>query len=369
MKQGHIELPTPERIEIPELFEEMVEKEEERKKLEAEKAAANDNKEEEVQLPRSVAPVLEHLADALSSFTTEERVLALVRKEMSEAKYSYLVKLQKPDGSVTELPDQKRHYLFKDVLETVNINLPVALIGPAGAGKSTMVTQVSDALGLKFFLQNGVTGTHEFTGYMDAYGRYVSTPFRSVFEEGGLFMVDEADASDAAALKWLNTALANGYAAFPDKSEPVTRHRDFRIVIAANTYGTGADRLYVGANQLDASTLDRFVFFTFKYDEKLELALAGNPEWAERVQKIRAAADKEKARMVISPRASINGAKLLSLGWFQTDVENATIWKGTDPELKKRILDAANLNEDAETQQANIGFLSGMKKKKFKKAA
>jgi len=56
-----------------------------------------------------------------------------------------------------------------------------------------------------------------------------------------------------------------------------------------------------------------------------------------RVQKLRWAADKEKARIVISPRASINGAKLLSAGWKQEVVESRIIWKGIDSDLKERI--------------------------------
>jgi len=212
------------------------------------------------------------------------------------------------------------------------------LIGPAGSGKSTVSEQIAKALKLRFFLQNGVTGTHELTGYMDAHGRYNTTPFRDAFENGGLIMVDEVDTSEAGALKWLNTALANGHAGFPDRAEPVRRHDSFRIIIAANTWGSGADRLYVGANQLDASTLDRFVFFDFQYDEKLEMLVSGNVNWTERVQLLRKNAFEVHARIVISPRASINGAKLIKAGWSWNEVEERVIWKGIDLELKDRIL-------------------------------
>lgn len=275
------------------------------------------------------------LSLALRSFVPRDELETLVKQSLIENTCLYKIELQTPKE--TKILEGHKHFLFPDILATVQINIPAALIGPAGSGKSTVGEQVAQSLELKFYLQNGVTGTHELTGYMDAYGKYVGTSFRTAFEHGGIILVDEVDTSEAGALKWLNTALANGYASFPDSSDVVKRHDDFRILIAANTWGNGADRVYVGANQLDASTLDRFVFFNFRYDEKLEHLVSGNVRWSERVQSIRSAAHKEKARIVISPRASINGAKLLSLGWDQRKVEEAVIWKGIDPELKTRI--------------------------------
>lgn len=265
----------------------------------------------------------------------------LIQEEI--IKMNMLNKIELKVAEVTKtLDDEPRHHLFPEILVTVNANIPTALIGPAGSGKSTVVEQVAKALEFKYYLQNAVTGTHELAGYLDAHGKYNTTTFRTAFEHGGVFFIDEVDTSDPGALKWLNSALANGQAMFPDKPDFVNRHPKFRAIIAANTFGTGADRMYVGANQLDASTLDRFVFFEFGYDEKLELGLAGNIDWVKRVQELRAAALFEKARIVISPRASINGAKLLYAGWKQEVVEERVIWKGIDPELKKRILDRAS---------------------------
>lgn len=264
----------------------------------------------------------------------------MIRKEIID--YNVLNKIELKKDEVTKtLPDEARHYLFPEILTCVNANIPTALVGPAGSGKSTVCQQVAVALELPYFLQNSVTGTHELSGYMDAHGKYNGTAFRTAFEHGGLILVDEVDTSDAGALKWINTALANGHAMFPDQPQPVNRHKDFRILIAANTYGNGADRLYVGANQLDASTLDRFVFFDFGYDEKLELMLCGgHVKWAERVQALRKAAAEQKARIVISPRATLNGAKLLAAGWPQNVLEERIIWKGLDAELKARILES-----------------------------
>lgn len=282
-------------------------------------------------------------------------VKKLIQEEIINWNMLNKIELKTETGVVRELSDQPRHFLFPDILTTVNANIPTALIGPAGSGKSTVVEQIAEALELKYYLQNAVTGVHELAGYLDAHGKYNTTTFREAFSKGGVFFIDEVDTSDPGALKWLNSALANGHAMFPDLPDPVNRHPKFRAVMAANTFGTGADRMYVGANQLDASTLDRFVFFDFGYDEKLETALSGNIDWATRVQELRLAASIEKARIVISPRASIHGAKLLGLGWKQELVEERVIWKGIDPELKKRILDrVAGTLPEAELKKKGI---------------
>lgn len=307
----------------------------------------------------------EFLRAALNTASLPE-IYNMIRDEI--ASYNMMKIELKRGDHVVVLDEEPRHYLFKDILDAVDVGIHVALIGPAGSGKSTVVEQIAKALGKKYYLQNSVSGTHEVAGYMDAYGKYQSTPFRSAFERGGVILIDEVDTSDPGSLKWLNTALANKHAVFPDKEDPVLQHPDFRMVIAANTFGSGADRIYVGANQLDASTLDRFVFFDFGYDEKMETVLSGNPDWAKRVQTLRKAADKERARVVISPRATITGAKLLKMEWSQDTVEERLIWKGMDPDLKNRILETARtikLHEEGSNDMSpfkSMGF--GQKKKR-----
>jgi hypothetical protein len=118
-----------------------------------------------------------------------------------------------------------------------------------------------------------VSSEYKLTGFIDAQGRIVSTAFRKAFEFGGVFLFGETDASMPGALLAFNTALANGWMDFPDGV--VQKHPDFRVVADANTFGTGADRLYVGRNQLDAASLDRYAVLDWPYDEALEAALSG----------------------------------------------------------------------------------------------
>lgn len=229
----------------------------------------------------------------------------------------------------------KQHYQFPTLLKILATKLNVYLVGPAGSGKTHAAIQAAKALNAPFHFTGAVASEFKLTGFMDAQGRIVSTEFRKAYENGGLFLFDEIDASYPQAVLAFNAALANDYMDFPDKR--VTRHKDFYCIAAANTYGQGADRQYIGRNQLDAASLDRFVFIDWNYDENLERDLAGNEEWSNYVQKIRRFITINKIRHVVSPRASIFGATLLSNGLEREIVENTVLWKGLDEATKQKI--------------------------------
>ena len=163
---------------------------------------------------------------------------------------------------------------------------------------------------------------------MDAKGEYVPTEFRKAYENGGLFLFDEIDGSFPQAVLAFNAALANDSMDFPDKNVP--RNEKFYCIAAANTIGLGANRQYVGRNQLDAASLDRFVFIDWDYDENLERKLAGNDAWFEYVLKARNIVNRLNLRHIISPRASFFGAKLLDNGFTRDEVCNMVLWKGMD---------------------------------------
>jgi cobaltochelatase CobS len=230
----------------------------------------------------------------------------------------------------------KQHHQFPTLIKILATKLNVYLVGPAGSGKTHAAIQVAKALNIPFHFTGAVASEFKLTGFMDAQGRIVSTEFRKAYENGGLFLFDEIDASYPQAVLAFNAALANDYMDFPDKRVP--RHQDFYCIAAANTYGQGADRQYIGRNQLDAASLDRFVFIDWSYDENLERDLAANEEWSNYVQKIRRFITKNKIRHVVSPRASIFGAVLLSNGVEREIVENTVLWKGLDEVTKQKIV-------------------------------
>lgn len=249
---------------------------------------------------------------------------------------------EKPEGESRYV---HKHYLYNKLLKICKSNLEddddvkinIMLVGPAGSGKSTVCQQIADNLNLPFyFISVGQQTTKsDLLGYMDANGKYVTTPLRQAYEFGGIYLKDEIDAGNPNVITVTNAMLANGLAYFPDGQ--VKRHPNFICIAAANTYGRGADRLFVGRNQLDAASLNRFVVIDFDYDDELETKLANNQLWTIYVQQLRLSAFRLKERIVISPRASIYGAKLLRIGFNQKEVENMVIWQGISSDIVNRI--------------------------------
>lgn len=176
------------------------------------------------------------------------------------------------DVGVSVHVDGVLHEKFDEVLAYVNAGEPVFLVGPAGSGKNVLCSQIAKAMCLEFYFSNAVTQEYKITGFTDANGVYHESQFYKAFKYGGLFMLDEMDASCPEAVIVLNCALANGYFDFPAPIGKVVAHKDFRVIGAGNTWGTGASYQYCGRNQLDGATLDRFATVYMDYDERIELA-------------------------------------------------------------------------------------------------
>lgn len=228
------------------------------------------------------------------------------------------------------------HPALAEVLTWVNAGCHPLLVGPAGSGKTTIGMHVAKALGREFYFTGAVDNVFKLNGYRDANGNYVRTSFRDAYENGGVFLFDEIDASHPQAIVAFNAALANGHHDFPDGS--VERHPDFVCLAAANTYGRGADRVYAGRNQLDGASLDRFVSVPVDYDTGLEFKLGeGNPGWVEYVHNVRRAVEKTATKHVVGTRAIINGCKGLAAGLSRSRVEDATIWKGLSPDIIRKV--------------------------------
>lgn len=278
--------------------------------------------------------------EALRSVIREEIPTVEMLRREAQAVYDALpprkIEVTTERGSI--VLGGRVHYLTEKVLRVVGMGHPVMMIGPAGCGKTTIGEHCAKALQLPFFITSTVMDTHELMGFVDGYGNYKQTPFRQAFEFGGVWVADEIDAWDAAVLLTANSALANGFATFPDSATPVQRHPNFRMIATANTFGNGADRVYVGRNELDAASLDRFAFIAVDYDSSLEeLLCAGNPRWLRRVWEVRKKVEEKKIRHVVSTRAIIFGSQALQIGMLQHDVEEIYLFKGMSKTDKEKI--------------------------------
>jgi hypothetical protein len=265
--------------------------------------------------------------------------------------------------------DQPLHYKFPLVAAAVTNRIPTMIVGPAGWGKTSTIKALAEVCeeawednSVDYRIQSigPQTSKSDILGYMDANGRYIESVFYQCFSKGMLYACDEADAGSAGSLTLLNQGFANAESHFPGQDGMTPRHENFVPLFLANTYGLGANATYVGRNQLDAATIDRFAVVEYDYDEKWEGKICGverdgaeikldagngrtDQEWVEWVGRIRNAVDSLAVRHVVSPRASINGIKLLRAGLGFTHVSNMCVWKGMDSATRAKIVNESNI--------------------------
>lgn len=214
--------------------------------------------------------------DAIS----DERLRNIV-SDIISAQQPRVIEVRSPN--IVKL-DEHRHPMFEKVLRLAGAGVNVLLVGPAGCGKTHLAAQVARALSRAFGSISLTSGASEsqLTGRLLPTGdggrfEYHESPFVKMYETGGVFLLDELDAADPNMLLVINTALANGHFTVESRSDSpnVVRNSDTVIIGAANTYGTGADAEYVGRQQLDAATLDRWYVVDMTYDSNLERQMAG----------------------------------------------------------------------------------------------
>tara|TARA_R100000458_G_scaffold11234_1_gene9015 strand:+ start:685 stop:1902 length:1218 start_codon:yes stop_codon:yes gene_type:complete len=247
-----------------------------------------------------------------------------------------------------------KHKQFPFVLECLKIFKRVWLCGPSGTGKSHLIEQCAKALGFDTDQGNyeylkgsaGVTESH-MTGRMTFDGTFIDGSVSRAFRDGNFLCLDEFDGFDANAGLVFNSVLDNqGILATPnDKDNPfVTKHNNFHVAVASNTWGDGNDFDFAGRGQLDLATLDRLqaVKVYVNYDRNIERALVGEHEnstaLADCLWSLRNRCDKQHVRRTISTRLFLDGQKwmlarksigqfldIITTGWTKEEKDKVSI--------------------------------------------
>jgi predicted ABC-type ATPase len=133
---------------------------------------------------------------------------------------------------------------------------PVLLEGPVGSGKSTIFIELAEELNLDYYasVMSDATTASEFKGYRNVVnGEYVGTEFRKAVEFGGIFVLEELNATTSN-MPIIFNSIENGYFVFADQLVAV--HPDFRLCATMNTITNAKD--FGGRRPLDKSVKDRF---------------------------------------------------------------------------------------------------------------
>lgn len=215
---------------------------------------------------------------------------------------------------------KQTHPVFAQVMFHIECGDNVMLVGPKGCGKSYVAGMVAEHLKLEFGMISMSGGTTE----SKLFGRvtpnittgkqtFHPAKFTKMFEKGGCFLIDEVDAGDPNVLLALNSALSSGELEIENIFRK--RHKKFVCIAAANTWGNGCDRQYVGRNQQDSAFTERFVQLEMTYDPNLELSLCpGAEEFVKKMHEYRERIMANKLERTLSTRFIVRAHNWLQHG-------------------------------------------------------
>lgn len=295
-----------------------------------------------------------------------QAALAAGNKEQQESLLEWMQQVEERATTrlVVELPEvphleiEDQHYMFADLLFNAAMRIPTLATGPTGSGKTTAAMKIAEVLKMRFsYVALGPSMPESrLSGGTNANGELVPTEFYLWYRYGGVLALDEMDAANPSVLLWINGAIQNKVGSFPrgymtrieyeEFAQPagvvegefqphsiptggiVEMHPDAVLVASANTYGKGADMMYVGRQPIDAATFKRFKFLTWEYDEKLERKLSPLDPWTDLVQAVRACVFARSMPHAVSPVDSIDGGKMILAGKSWEQVAKETIFAG-----------------------------------------
>ena len=185
--------------------------------------------------------------------------------------------------------------VFWDLVALMEMGLDVALVGPAGCGKTHMMMQAARHLGRDFTITTAPQMPYDLAGFVDGHGHRVDTAFTEAYQAGKIAGVDEGDRSSEDALIAIHAPIANRTMYLPGRGQTPAAD-GFQVVMTMNTYGLGMDDDYNTAHQLDTATRDRLVFLPVDFDPRIDAEMCGGDADLFRfAQAWRRAVDEEEA--------------------------------------------------------------------------
>lgn len=258
-----------------------------------------------------------------------------------EERQKYLEDSKKLGFNFTDLsPDEKLRRTVKAGIKNI------WMVGPAGCGKSTMARNVAEDMELPYLCISCGIGTSatEFIGYK--YPTRETTRFSEFYAKPSIILIDELTALDPAVAQILNAALAN------DEIETTTglvhRHPECVIIATSNTFGFGCDRQYVANNQLDASTIDRFVGGIVEVTYSVQYESQYDEEVVKYVNTLRKFTKEASLRKVLSTRMIQAGHNLkynhfidwkwrLIINWSDNERKQLEQWMIDQEAFEKKV--------------------------------
>lgn len=238
------------------------------------------------------------------------------------------------DPSVAALiPERDPDYVFdvnlaKTVVMALEMRVPVYLWGHAGVGKTTMFEQVSALTNRPYtrvqHTANMEEADVEGRWIVDAAGTMVfeQGPLADAMEFGHIYCADEYDFASPMVLSVYQAVLEGKPLFIKAAKKKIYPHENFRFVASGNTNGAGDESgLYQGTMMQNAANYERFgvverVNYMPKKDEikmltsKTNLVEADAAKIVDFATKMREGFDKNEVSIPMSPRSTLNAAKL-----------------------------------------------------------
>jgi hypothetical protein len=250
----------------------------------------------------------------------ESTIETIIRRVVGQPKQ--IIVNDVPKGNVTG----RTHNRFDALVRKVASRRNIAITGGPGTGKTYIVTQVAEALGLPSVGVSADPLPQRFEiigGIAPALGKLVKGAFREIYEHGGVGFIDEWDRGHVSLGTAFNRLLANDTFDFDTEDggkQTVKRHKDFMVIATLNTYGQGASIEFAGANKIDDAGLDRFTFFHLDTDEDLTEQICYDTDSATASQIIpiwkqaRRNVEKYRLKVWVTPRCAFDAQEFLRQG-------------------------------------------------------